>query len=73
MRTQRFVINGGTATVTHNPDWSGDAVVRWTDTVHRCPREVAIPGEIFLAVLKTATVGVRESLKICIEHLGGDS
>lgn len=72
MRTLRLELNGARATITHNPDWSGDAIVRWNAGAPGGPREVAIPGEIFLAVIKASTLGVRESLKLCLEHLGGE-
>lgn len=70
MRTLRLEYRGNRATMQHNPDWSGDAVVRWYDS--RGPHEVAIPGEIFLAVIKASTLGVRECLAMCLEHLGGE-
>lgn len=63
-------MRGGTASVTHHPDWSGDAVVRWHDAA-RCPREVVIPGEIFLAIIKSSMLGTREVLTILLDSLGG--
>jgi hypothetical protein len=45
MRTTKITLDDGTyALVNHNSDWSGPAIVRWTEGDQ--PREATMPGVI---------------------------